>query len=206
MAFSPRLTLVLPLLLGACSEVDILPLDGIGGAPGTSAAGPTTTDGATSGATTSGSATTSGTGGEGGATYVECPIVLDEDTYYVEHEGPGWPYFVEGCDGAPWPTAALGGGGRCGPYTVLRACESAPNVVVQFNATAFPEDADVGSTSDIDQTYEFETLDVTFEEIGEVGQPVRGTYVGTVLGSDGTVSDVSGRFSLCRIPDIPPCP
>jgi hypothetical protein len=199
------LAFVLPLLLGACSEVQIFPLEGTGGAPGTSAAGPTTTNGATTAPATSG-VTTTGTGGEGGASSVSCPIVLDEDTYYIEHEGPGWPYFVEGCDGAPWPTAALGGGGRCGPYTVLSACESAPNVVVRFQATAFDGEPDLGSTADIDQTYEFDTLDVTFEEIGEVGQVVRGTYVGTVVGGDGTTSDVSGRFSLCRVADIPPCP
>lgn len=201
-----------PALLGlacvllACSEVVVEPNDdGSGGASSVSAAtGATAQSG---GATTSSfSYTTGSAGGAGGEAPAPCPIVLDEENFYVEHDGPGWSHFSLGCEGVPFPSAIFGGGGRCSEGTRLWACEETPTADVQFFVMAFTGGDAEGIVDDVNASYGLSNVVVAFDEYGDVGEVVSGSYSGEATSPDGTVSPVSGAFRLCRERDTPPCP
>lgn len=207
-----RHLVLLSILLAACADVVIEPSDG--GSAGTSSdgAGPI----AGGAPATGGSEPLGGFGGdngfggigEGGASMVGCPTIPEEDLYFVEHTQDGTvQLFNEGCDEA-LPTAQRLTGGECGPGTFIRACHSlgAPETQVELSGMTSLVDPGEGELTGTISQNTFSDVVITFDDVGEVGQAVRGSYEGIITSPDGDMTNVSAVFSLCRVPDLPPCP
>jgi hypothetical protein len=208
-----RLLLALPVVLLACTSVDNEPEQGgTGGAHSTSSTAIGSASATATSATVTGTATGTGggqpgVGGSGGrGPIADCP---DDETYFLDHTGPGATLFEGGCEGEIVPTATLFPGGEAGAATYIRACAplGAPETSLVFDGST-PLYATGGGalTGTIGSNLSFVETAVAFDEYGDVGQPIRGTYAGKMMTTDGEVAEVSGVFTLCRAPDLPPAP
>jgi hypothetical protein len=138
--------------------------------------------------------------------------VLDERGFWASvtlggEEAP----FNESCPGDEaygFPVGQLSGGGECDPALFVRMC-SAPNPPAVGMSVSLSTPLTVVGTSPATAYYrgmQLDAVEVTVDEIGEVTEPIRGSFVGVASIPDGMPTDVTGQFVVCRIPDMPPCP
>lgn len=203
-------TLGLVVVVTGCSEVLVAP-DGTGGSSNDGAGAPTgATTTAPTGATSTASFGTQSSATTGGPE-VLCPLVLDRG-YYVTMTIDGSSYALDmPCIGDELynaPTGALGGGGECGVWTLLRACAVSDDPE-ESSTIVFSVPLDAAGTAPAEGSFEdmpFEDVEVTISSYGEVNGIIRGQLSGTVRLPDRTTAEATGDFVVCRIPDTPPCP
>ncbi|XXY48477.1 hypothetical protein WME91_51590 [Sorangium sp. So ce269] len=185
--------------------------------------------GATAGSSSSGSSSSSSTGSSSGGGFdpaasatssasggiVDCSVVLDEHGFEIGVIGDGSPQRLpSGCGDDPVPLLQIVGGGECAYSLAARACASpAGGAAIELSARGLLEPG----TSDAARVryragdgvdYEAADGQLVLEALGDVGAVARGRYSATVVSeADGaTALSISGEFTLCRIPDGPPCP
>ncbi|AUX48433.1 uncharacterized protein SOCE26_099670 [Sorangium cellulosum] len=190
---------------------------GEGGAAAGSASAAASSGGSTSAAASSGGgldpATTSASSASGG--FVECPVVLDHNSFWLEVLGDGPSQKLQrGCREDPMPLIQIVGGGECGYGVSVRAC-AAPDggAALALYAPGLLEpgasdEAIVRYRDEDGVAYEAMAGQLLLDELGDVSSIGRGSYSATVVSTaDGTTTlSISGGFMLCRVPDGPPCP
>jgi hypothetical protein len=199
----------LSLLLLACSSVAIEPDDGGTGGAGTSSSSAHGTSATSAPVTSTGSGAGGeqfGFGGFGGGPSADCPA---DEAYFIEHTVEVLQLFDSGCFSEVLPNARFYPGGKDGgPSTWIDACAplGAPDSALIFAGGTSVVSLGGGALTGSVGPLSFVDTTVTFDAYGDVGEPVKGSYVGKVMTSDGEVRDASGVFTLCRGPDLPPAP
>ncbi|XYI01872.1 hypothetical protein ACMHYB_19740 [Sorangium sp. So ce1128] len=191
---------------------------------GSSSSGSSSTGSSSSGSSSTGSSGPSSGGGLDPATsasssasggIVDCSVLLDEHGFEIGVIGDGPPQRLRsGCGEDPVPLLQIVGGGECAYSLAARACASPTGgAAIELSARGL---LDPG-TSDAARVlyragdgvhYEAADGQLVLEALGDEGAAARGRYSATVVSEvDGaTALPIRGEFTLCRVPDGPPCP